>query len=268
MIAGLFFLQHAINLSDEQVVAGWVENPYWQFFTGETVLQTEPPINPSSPSRWRTRLGEVGMEELLAQSIEAAKRASVITPSSATQVIVDTTVMEKAVTYLTDSALFERSRQHLVKAAQQCHLMLRQNYNRQAPRLVQQIGRYAHARQYKRVRAALRTLRSRVGRVWRDVERELGRVSPAQIDPLRDLLGRTRRVLTQKRNNCKKLYALHAPEVECISKGKARARYEFGVKVSIMKTLKEGLVLGARSMPGNLFDGHTLDEALEQAGRR
>jgi IS5 family transposase len=53
--------------------------------------------------------------------------------------------------------------------------------------------------------------------------------------------------------------------VECISKGKARARYEFGVKVSIATTLKEGLVLGARSMPGNPYDGHTLYEALEQA---
>jgi IS5 family transposase len=93
----------------------------------------------------------------------------------------------------------------------------------------------------------------------------LSQAPPAQLDGLRDLLGRTKRILTQKRNDRNKLYALHAPEVECISKGKARARYEFGVKVSIVTTLKEGLVLGARSMPGNPFDGHTLNEALEQA---
>jgi IS5 family transposase len=108
-------------------------------------------------------------------------------------------------------------------------------------------------------------LRTRVGRVWRDVDRQLSQAPPAQLDGLRDLLGRTKRILTQKRNDRNKLYALHAPEVECISKGKARTRYEFGVKVSIVTTLKEGLVLGARSMPGNPFDGHTLDEALEQA---
>ena len=69
---------------------------------------------------------------------------------------------------------------------------------------------------------------------------------------------------TQQRKDKNKLYALHAPEVECIAKGKAKTPYEFGVKVSIVTTLKEGLVVGARSMPGNPYDGHTLHEALEQ----
>jgi len=265
LIAGLLYLQHTFNLSDEQVVAGWLENPYWQVFTGETHLQTEPPIDPSSLSRWRKRLGEVGMEELLAQSIEAAKRANVIKPSSVQRVIVDTTVMEKAIAYPTDSALLERSREHLVKAARQCSLHLRQNYNREAPRLVQQIGRYAHAKQFRRMRAALRMLRSRVGRVHRDIARQLDQVSLPQRKALDDLLARTGRILTQQRKDKNKLYALHAPEVECIAKGKARTPYEFGVKVSIVTTLKEGLVVGARSMPGNPYDGHTLHEALEQA---
>jgi IS5 family transposase len=228
-------------------------------------LQTEPPIDPSSLSRWRKRLGEVGMEELLAQSIEAAKRAKVIRPSSVERVIVDTTVMEKAIAYPTDSALLERSREHLVKAARQCSLHLRQNYNREAPRLVQQIGRYAHAKQFRRMRAALRTLRSRVGRVHRDIARQLDQVCLPQRKLLDDLLARTGRILAQQRKDKNKLYALHAPEVECIAKGKARTPYEFGVKVSIVTTLKEGLVVGARSMPGNPYDGHTLHGALEQA---
>ena len=120
-------------------------------------MQTEPPVDPSSLSRWRKRLGEVGMEELLAQSIEAAKRAKVIKPSSVQRVIVDTTVMEKAIAYPTDSALLERSREHLVKAVRQCSLHLRQNYNREAPRLAQQVGRYAHAKLFRRMHASLRT---------------------------------------------------------------------------------------------------------------
>jgi IS5 family transposase len=150
---------HSI-IPDEQVVAVWLENPYWHVLTGETHLQTEPPIAPSSLWRWRQRLGEVGMEELLAQSIEAAKRAYVIKPSSVQRVIVDTTVIEKAVAYPTDSALLERSRKHLVKAAGQCSLYLRQNDNREAPRLVQQIVRYAHAKQFRRMCAALRPARA------------------------------------------------------------------------------------------------------------
>ncbi|WP_157646020.1 IS5 family transposase, partial [Burkholderia ubonensis] len=167
LIAGLLYLQHAFDLSDEEVVWQWLENPYWQVFTGETYLQTRPPIDPSSLTRWRKRLGEAGVEELLAETIEAAKRAKVIKSASLKRVIVDTTVMEKAVAHPTDSRLLERCREHLVKAAARHGLTLRQNYNREAPRLASQIGRYAHAKQYKRMRKALRTLRSRVGRMMR-----------------------------------------------------------------------------------------------------
>jgi len=244
--------------------AGW-KNPYWQVLTGETYLQTEPPIDPSSLSRWRKRLGEAGVEELLAQSIDAAKRAKLIRPASLKRIIVDTTVMSKAIAYPTDSALLEKCRCLLVSAARRYGLALRQNYNRQAPRLVRQIAHYAHARQFKRMRHDLRALRTRVGRVQRDIERQLPRLAADEQSRLGDLLERTRRILTQRPHDKHKLYALHAPEVECISKGKARVRYEFGVKVSIATTLKEGLVVGARSMPGNPYDGHTLDEAVEQA---
>jgi transposase, IS5 family len=151
---------------------------------------------------------------------------------------------------------------------------LRQNYNREAPRLASQISRYAHAKQYKRMRKTLRTLRSRVGRVIsqgdflrgvRDVERQLDTVADCSRAALRELIGRTKRILSQKPKDKNKLYALHAPEVECLAKGKARIPYEFGVKVSITTTHKEGLGVGIRSMPGNPYDGHTLAEALEQA---
>jgi len=181
------------------------------------------------------------------------------------RVIVDTTVMEKAVAHPTDSRLLERCREHFVKAAARHGLTLRQNYNREAPRLATQVGRYTHAKQYKRMKKALRTLRSRVGRVMRDVERQVGEVAENGRTALLELIASTKRILSQKQKDKNKLYALHAPEVECLSKGKARTPYEFGVKVSITTTHKEGLVVGARSMLGNPYDGHTLDEALEQA---
>ncbi|MEX3860401.1 transposase, partial [Paraburkholderia sp. BR10923] len=154
---------------------------------------------------------------------------------------------------------------HLVKAAARHGLKLRQNYNREAPRLATQISRYAHAKQYRRMSKAVRTLRSRVGRVMRDVERQLDTVVDNRRAELQELIARTKRILTQKTKDKNKLYALHAPEVECLAKGKARTPYEFGVKVSITTTHREGLVVGARSMPGNPYDGHTLEEALEQA---
>lgn len=117
LISGLPYLQHAFDLSDEDVVWQWLENPYWQMFTGETYLQTKPPVDPSSLTRWRKQLGEAGVEELLAETIEAAKRANVIKTSSLKRVIVDTTVMEKAIAHPTDSRLLERCREHLVAEA-------------------------------------------------------------------------------------------------------------------------------------------------------
>lgn len=264
LVAGLLYLQHANDASDEAVVATWLENPYWQYFCGETYLQTELPINPSSLTRWRKRIGEEGVETLLAVTIEAARAAGLIKEASLNRIIVDTTVMPKAIAHPTDSRLLEKSRQHLVRLAEEQGLNLRQNYNRQAPRMAAQIGRYAHARQFKRMRKALKALRSRVGRIHREVTRQLGQL-PEQVRlKARELLHRVGRILTQQPRDKRKLYALHAPEVECISKGKARTPYEFGVKVSIATTLKEGLVVGMRSMAGNPYDGHTLDETLEQ----
>jgi len=266
LVAGLLYLQHTFDASDEAVVNTWVENPYWQYFCGEVYLQIHAPLDPSSLTRWRKRIGEEGVETLLMATIEAARRAGVIKAASTDRVIVDTTVMPKAVAYPSDSRLLEKSRQHLVKAAQAHGLKLRQNYNRTGPRLAAQIGRYAHAKQFKRMHKALRTLRTRVGRVHREVQRQLDSLSGKAQSQLGHLLQRTGRILTQRKKDKNKLYALHAPEVECISKGKARTPYEFGVKVSVATTLKEGLVVGMRSMPGHPYDGHTLGETLEQVG--
>ena len=264
LVAGLLYLQHTFACSDEELVWAWVENPYWQHFCGETYFQHEPPIDPSSLTRWRQRVGEEGVEWLLTETIEAARRGKVVKKQSFDKIIVDTTVMEKAVAYPTDSRLLERGRQHLVKLATTLGIRLRQNYNRQAPRLALQVGRYAHAKQFRRMKASLKSLRTLVGRVWRDIDRKLDRQDKTTATRAEAILARVRRVLTQKPKDKNKLYSLHAPEVECISKGKARQPYEFGVKVTVATTHKEGLVVGMRSMPGNPYDGHTLPEAVEQ----
>ena len=218
LVAGLLYLQHANDASDEAVVATWLENPYWQYFCGETYLQTELPIDPSSMSRWRKRIGEEGVELLLAVTIEAARAAGLIKKSSLDKVIVDTTVMPKAIAHPTDGHLLEKSRQHLVPLADEHHLQLRQNYNRQAPRMAAQIGRYAHAKQFKRMRKMLKALRVRVARVHREVTRQIAQLLERAQAKANNLLQRVGRILTQKTRDKNKLYALHAPEVECISK--------------------------------------------------
>ena len=264
LIAGLLYLQHTFACSDEDLIWTWVENPYWQHFCGETYFQHEPPIDPSSMTRWRQRVGEEGVEWLLTETIEAARRGKVVKAKSFEKIIIDTTVMEKAVAYPTDSRLLERARQHLVKLAGTLGITLRQNYNREAPRLAAQVGRYAHAKQFRRMKATLKSLRTVVGRVWRDIDRKLDHQDEGQSAKAASILGRVKRLLEQKPKDKNKLYSLHAPEVECISKGKARQPYEFGVKVTVATTHKEGLVVGMRSLPGNPYDGHTLPEAIEQ----
>ena len=264
LVAGLLYLQHAYDCSDEVIINTWVENPYVQYFTGETYFQTESPLDSSSLTRWRKRIGEEGVETLLMVSINAARQLGMMKAASADRIIVDTTVMPKAIAHPTDSRLLEKSREHLVKLAAEHGIPLRQNYNREAPRLAAQAGRYAHARQFKRMHKAVRTLKTRVGRVYREIERKIEAIPVAEQPRAKDLLHRVNRILTQKTKDKNKLYALHAPEVECISKGKARTPYEFGVKVSIATTLKENIVVGMRSMPGNPYDGHTLEETIEQ----
>ena len=266
LVAGLLYLQHAYRLSDEAVVARWVETPYWQHFCGEVSFQHRPPIDPSSLTRWRGRIGEEGVEWLLTQTIEAGRRAGVIDTSSTRDVIVDTTVMEKAIAHPTDTRLYERiPRLRLVGMAREAGIELRQSYARLAPRLARQVGRYAHARQFKRMSKGLRTLKGYTGRVMRDVARRLHTVTDDALRArVEGQLALVARLLTQKPRDKRKLYALHEPDVDCISKGKAHKRYEFGCKVTIATAHREGFVLGMRSMPGNPYDGHPLHEAVEQ----
>jgi IS5 family transposase len=205
------------------------------------------------------------VEWLLTKTIEAGRDAGVIAERSTADVIVDTTVMEKAIAHPTDARLHEKARTRMVKLAHEAGLPLRQSYARLGPRLAQQAGRYAHARQFERMRKALRRLKGYAGRVMRDIARRIGLV---EDDTLRTRieaeLALAGRLLAQKPKDRRKLYALHEPDVDCISKGKARRRYEFGCKVSVATTHREGFVVGARALPGNPYDGHTLHEALEQ----
>jgi IS5 family transposase len=265
LVAGLMYLQHVHGLSDEAVVARWVENPYFQHFTGETFFQHQPPIHPSSLSRWRERIGEEGAEWLLTKTIEAGRATGAVDDASLKRVAVDTTVMEKNIAHPTDARLYERARLRLVALAREGGLHLRQSYARKSPRLAQQVGRYAHARQFKRMRKALRTLKGYTGRVLRDIRRQIdGIPQGAYRERVLDMLVLVSRLLRQTPKSKGKIFALHETEVDCISKGKARVRYEFGTKVSIATTIAEGFVVGMRAMPGNPYDGHTLTEALEQ----
>jgi IS5 family transposase len=266
-IAGLHYLKHTYGLSDEQVVQRWAENPYWQYFCGESYFQHELPVNPSSLTRWRQRLGEQGMESLLSATIEAALESKAVKARDLKRITVDTTVQEKAIAFPTDSKLYNRARERLVRLAKAQGVPLRQSYVRVGPRLLFKNNRYGYARQTRRMRRTTAKLKTVLGRVVRDLERRLPSQAESVQAAFAEPLALTWRLLAQQRQDKHKLYALHAPEVECIAKGKVPKRYEFGVKVSIATTNRSNLVVGAQSMPGNPHDGHTLKEALRQVQR-
>ena len=205
------------------------------------------------------------MEELLAQTINAAKAMKAVDTRELSRVIVDSTVQEKVIAHPTDSRLLEVAQGKLVLLCKRHGLKLRQGYERQGPALSRQAGRYAHARQFKRMRRVQRRQRTLLGRVIRDIGRKLDTLDALAQQSMRMWLERAERIWRQRPKDKHKRYALHAPEVECIGKGKARKPHEFGVKVGIAVTVTKGLIVGARRFLGTPYDGDTLAEQLEQA---
>jgi IS5 family transposase len=273
LMVALLYLKHAFNLSDEELCERWSENVVWQFFSGMAYYEPRLPCDATQIGRFRRVLGEAGVEQLLKSTIEASVSMGVVKKSEFERIIVDTTVQEKAIAHPTDSRLLEIARHKVASSAKRCGIALKQTFAKEGKELRRKAGGYAHAKQFRRLRRTIKRQRTILGALMRNAQRGLESISQrvARGEPtalaIADLikwLGRAEQIRTQQRHSKNKLYALHAPEVECIGKGKARKPYEFGVKVSLAVTHKLGLMGGARSFPGNPYDGHTLAEQLEQ----
>ena len=263
LVVGLHYLKYLYNVSDEVVVASWVENPYWQYFCGAEYFTHEFPCDPTSLVKWRQRVGVEGSEKLLKESLAAAQREAVLPATEVKRVNVDTTVQEKAIAFPTDARLYHKARQALVGVAQRCNFKLRQSYVRLGKRALVNQGRYGAARQLKRARRETRKLRTYLGRVLRNVERGKLKLSAKQAQ----VVSIARRILAQQRTDHGKVYSVHAPEVECIAKGKVHKHYEFGCKVRIVTTSRQSWIVGIDAAHDNPYDGATLKPALTQVKR-
>ena len=270
LMAGLAILKHTYDLSDEVLCERWLENPYYQFFCGEEFFQHRLVFDRSSLTRWRQRMGEVRLQALLQESLSVATKTEAIKPSDLNRIIVDTTVQPKNVMFPTDARLLNRAREILVRLAKGAGIKLRQSYARVGKFALIKHQRYAHAKQFKRANRALKTLRTYLGRIIRDIARKIG-ASAALLSEsaLLRMLALARRVLEQKQHQRgPKVYSLHAPEVECIGKGKAHRPYEFGVKVSVATPLAHAkggqFVTHVKALPGNPYDGHTLATVIPE----
>lgn len=256
-LVGLLMLKSLRNLSDEEVVVFWSENPYAQDFCGEREMQWGLPCDASELTHFRKRIGTAGAEKILAATIklhgEGAKEK---------EVVVDTTVQEKNITFPTDTKLAAKIVRGGVKMARRHGVKLRQSFERTVPKLLAaQRGRRTKAGA-ARARKAARRLKTIAGRVVRQLDAAVPEESRD-----RRWVETAKKILSQKRSESGKIYSLHEPEVYCMSKGKEHKKYEFGAKASVVVGKNGGVILGAYSLPKNDYDGHALEPTLEQVER-
>lgn len=266
-MVGLLILKHMFGLSDEGVCERWVYDPYFQYFTGEEFFQHRFPHERSGLTHWRGRIGDK-LDKLLQESLRVASDTGALKMSDLSRVTVDTTVQPKNVTHPTDAKLMLKAIEQLGALAKRHGVALRQSYVRVAKRAALMASRYIHAKQFRRANRELRFLRTRLGRLSRDIARKTrgdAGLREAFDAPLR----KAHQIRWQRQQERgPKLYSWHAPETECIGKGKAHKPYEFGCKVSIATTNRRShggqFVLHAKALPGNPYDGHTLAEVIEE----
>lgn len=208
------------------------------------------------------------MELLLAETIRVAQETGAVNERQLSRVTVDTTVQTRAVAHPTDSHLLVRAGEWLVRLARKHGVKLRQSFIRVMAQARREVGRLLNTGGHKQGLRWLRKMRTWLGRLIRDIRRKIA--GNAELESVfATALERAEEVLTQKSKDKNKLYAMHAPEVECIGKGKVRTRYGFGVKASFATTnecARGGqFVPGAMTLPGNPYDGHSLAAQIDQA---
>ena len=258
LMCGLLILKHLRNISDESVVEQWSENAYFQYFCGMHEFMPSFPCNASELVHFRRRIGEKGIELILAESIRVNDDKS--DEDHHRTVFIDSTVQEKNVTYPTDAKLHKKIVGKVLKIVKELNLPLRQSYTFILKGIYRDLRFRNHPKNRKKALKADKRLRTITGRLVRELKRNLG-----ENRAYDELLSIFEKILLQRRNSPHKIYSIHEPDVQCISKGKEHKKYEFGNKVSIIRSAT-GVILGASSFR-NEYDGHTIQKSLEQVFR-
>ena len=256
LMVSLLMLKHIRNLSDESVVEQWFENIYYQYFSGERTYACGIPCEPSELVHFRNRIGATGIELIFKESIRVNGK-----DGGEQEATTDTTVQEKNITYPTDNKLHRRIIKKCIALARKEGIELRQSYTRTTKKLLLEQRFRNHPKNKGRAKKADRKIKTIAGRLVRDLERKL---TP---DSYQNTLSLFKKVLMQKKADSNKIYSLHEPHTQCMSKGKEHKKYEFGSKVSIMTTKTTGVIIGAINIDKNVHDSKTLQPALEQQQR-
>ena len=258
VMVSLLMLQRLFDVSDEDVVKQWVQNPYWQFFSGMMTFQWKVPCDPTELVKFRHRIGPSGAEAILAWSLGHHRQAGTV---QTTTVVIDTTVQEKNVMTPRDHKLYRRIAERLIALAAAERITLRRSYRRVIRTQVMQLRTSNFPKAKKQAKRAERRLRTIAGSLLRDVSRKL---SPEGAERHYELLDLMERILTQGQGGPDHVYSLHEPQTRCIARGKDNAQFEFGTKISLAIDPHSGVIVAAMNHHKNCYDGHTTAEVSEQ----
>lgn len=258
LMCGLLILKHLRNLSDESLVEQWSENAYYQYFCGIPEFVPGAPCASSELVHFRNRIGEKGIELIFQESIRVNNEED--DDRHHDVAFIDSTVQEKNITYPTDAKLHKKTVRKVLGIVHELGLPLRQSYTFVLKGVYRGQRFRNHPKNRNKALKADRKLRTIAGRLVRELRRNLGEHSLYN-----KLIERFEAILAQRRHSGKKIYSVHEPDVQCISKGKEHKKYEFGNKVSIIRSAT-GIILGAQSFR-NEYDGHTIEASLAQVER-
>lgn len=256
LMVSLLMLKHLRNLSDESVVEQWSENVYYQYFSGEKIFACGVPCEATELVHFRNRIGDEGIELIFKESIRINGK-----DGKEDEATTDTTVQEKNITFPTDNKLHRKIIKKCIAIADRQGIELRQTYTRTLKRLLMDQRFRNHPKNKTKAKKADKKIKTIAGRLVRELDRKL---SPGLHQ---DTLLLFKKILSQKKTDHNKIYSLHEPHVQCISKGKEHKKYEFGSKVSIITTKNSGVIIGAINIKTNVHDSKTLEPAIEQQQR-
>lgn len=263
IMVGLLYLKYIYNLSDDEVLRHLCENVYFQYFCGFNIMQHKPPCDTTTMVKWRQRIKDTGIEEMLAETLAVAHDVNLLKLNDLKDVNLDTTVQPKNISYPTDVELLNTAREQLVKECEKRNLALERNFKRIGKFILIKAKRYAHAKQFKRAKKMKKKLKSFLKKVLISARK----YCDTQCEKFNEIVAKATKILCQEKTDKNKIYSFHEPTVECIGKGKAHKPYEFGCKVSVMTTNKSNFIVGIIAMHGNPYDGHTTNEASQQMVR-
>jgi len=260
LMVGCLLLKHLYNLGDERIPEYWVRDVYFQYFCGGVFFEHTFPFDPSDFVHFRNRVGEKGIGKIFAYSVQIH---GVEVPKRSKFVLSDTTVQENNTTFPTDAKLCKKVIDKCNKIADKEGIKQRQRYPRESKQLVRDTYKGKHPKRAKQARKAKKRLKTIANIQLRELERKMNSEQKHRYEKNMELY---KQAVNQQRNDKEKVYSFHKPFTKCIAKGKAHKQYEFGNKVGLVTTGKNGkkIITAIKAFLDNPYDGHTIEPLLEQ----